>query len=108
MRRSQASRQTNALVFRGRRHPNVGYEQIRALLVDQASDRTGVFALTDDRDRRDALEQVLERQAHQIGVVGEDDANRGAVVHNRLGECRRTHNGARGIRGCGSKLMGLC
>ena len=53
--------QTNPLVLAGRRHPDVGDQQVRTAFVDERDDCLGVVAFANHRDRFDTFKQVLER-----------------------------------------------
>ena len=55
--------------------------------VDRLGQLTAVLARRHEIDARIAVEQVRERLAHEVVVVGDDDAQHGAVRRRRQRSC---------------------
>ena len=56
-----------------RRHPDVGEHRVRRLRVDRREELVAVLAERHDLELGRAAEQVAERLAHEVGVVGDHD-----------------------------------
>jgi len=75
----------DALVGPGRRHPDVGDDDVRPLGLDCGEQRVQVVAGGDDLDVGLRLEQAARALADEVVVVGDDDAQRHARSLGRSG-----------------------
>jgi hypothetical protein len=66
----------DALVAARRRHPDVGQDGIRTLLLDRSEQRVTVDTAADDVDLGRAVEDQLDRFANEVRVFGDDYTNR--------------------------------
>jgi len=66
----------DALVGPGRRHPDVGDDDVGLLVLDGGEQRVEVLARRDDLDLRLRVEQAAHPFAHEVVVVGEHHAKR--------------------------------
>ena len=71
---AQAVGEHDALGIAGRRHPDVGDHDVGQLGLDRLGELAAVLAGRDQLDPRIGVEQVLERLAHEVVVVGHDHA----------------------------------
>ncbi len=76
----------DALVGAGRRHPDVGHDDVGLVLGHEGEERIEVFAGADHLDVVVGVEEPGDRLADQIVVFGDDDTDRHGA--SRLRELR--------------------
>ena len=84
VRLAEPVRDPDPLAVPGRRHPQVGDDDVRRLAVDRLEQGVAVAADGRDRDPVQPAQHLADRLAHQVGVVGERDRQLVAHRHENL------------------------
>ena len=70
----QATRDPDPLFVAGGRHPDVGDDDVGWIGLDRGEERVPVTEGGDQVDRVDRADDLVQRLADQVGVIGEEDA----------------------------------
>ena len=81
MRAAELGGEPDSLVRPGRRHPDVGHDDVRPRLLDRLVERVVVGAGADDLGPAGILERADDPLSHEIRVVADDDAQRPCRAH---------------------------
>ena len=83
MRVSKIIGDTNPLVSPCRRHADVGEHDIRPFGLDRLEEGVAILARGDELDVRIRLEESANSLAHEVVVLGQNDADRQRGKHTR-------------------------